>query len=165
MSLVCLGTSNASAATNQFRGVNWADARDNFQPGIIYVSGLSSSDTYASASTVTDRVVGQFRSLLGTNSTKLPINEATVSQYWSTYTGAIDMALSKWWVDACTLLGALNFSARAVARSERGSHLSTMAWFWRDARMQETYSHAKWVHAQALRPSKERSALRGVFPL
>lgn len=34
-------------------------------------------------------------SKLGANSVKLPINEATVSQYWSTYTGAIDMALSK----------------------------------------------------------------------
>jgi hypothetical protein len=84
-----------SAATNQFRGVNWADQRDNYVSGVIYVSGLSSSDNYNSASTVADRVISQFMSKLGTNSVKLPINEATVSQYWNTYTGAIDIALSK----------------------------------------------------------------------
>jgi hypothetical protein len=35
LSIVSLGTSNVSAATNQFRGVNWADSRDNFQSGVI----------------------------------------------------------------------------------------------------------------------------------
>ena len=96
-----LASSTASAATNQFRGVNWADPRDNFQSGVVYLSGLSSADTYASASAVADRVVGQFVSELGSNSVRLPINEATVSQYWSTYTGAIDMALSKGKVILC----------------------------------------------------------------
>jgi hypothetical protein len=90
-----------SAATNQIKGVNWADPGDNFQSGVIYVSGLSSSDTYASASTVADRVVGQFVSLLGSNTVRMPINEATVSSYWSTYTGAIDTALTKGKVILC----------------------------------------------------------------
>jgi len=96
-----LAASNASGATNQFRGVNWADQRDNFQTGIIYVSGISSSDTNSSAAAVADRVIGQLMSKLGSNSVRLPINEATVSQYWSTYTGAIDMALSKGNVILC----------------------------------------------------------------
>ena len=96
-----LGVSNAWAVTNQFRGVNWADQRDNFQSGVVYVSGLSSSDTYASASTVADRIISQFISKLGTNSVRMPINEATVSSYWSTYTGAIDVALSKGKVLLC----------------------------------------------------------------
>ena len=37
--------SNAWADTSQFRGVIWGDSRDNFQSGVLYVSGLSSSDT------------------------------------------------------------------------------------------------------------------------
>jgi hypothetical protein len=99
--MVLLGSAIASGATNQFRGVNWADKRDNFQSGVIYLSGLSSTDTYASASVVADRIVGQFMSKLGSNSVRLPINEATVSQYWGTYTGAIDMSLSKGRVILC----------------------------------------------------------------
>jgi hypothetical protein len=88
-------------ATGSFDGVNWADARDNFQSGVLYVSGLTSSDTYASASTVADKVISQMTSLLGSNSVRMPINEATVSSYWSTYTGAIDKALTKGKVILC----------------------------------------------------------------
>ena len=92
--LACMA-SPSHGATNQFRGVNWADKRDNFQSGVLYLSGLSSTDTYASASIVADRIIGQFMSKMGSNSVRMPINEATVSQFWGTYTGAIDMALSK----------------------------------------------------------------------
>jgi hypothetical protein len=90
-----LATPSASAATNQFRGVNWADPGDNFQSGVLYISGLSSSDTYDSALAVGNAVMSQFISKLGANAVRLPINEATVSQFWSTYTGAIDAVLSK----------------------------------------------------------------------
>jgi hypothetical protein len=93
--LAGLGASNASAATNQFRGVNWADSRDNFQSGVIYVSGLSSSDTNSSASATAASIMDQFISKLGANSVRLPINEATVSKYWSTYAGVIDTIASK----------------------------------------------------------------------
>ncbi len=86
---------DASAATNQFHGVNWADSRDNFQSGVLYISGLSSSDTYASALATGNAIMSQFMSKLGANAVRMPINEATVSTYWSTYTGAIDAVLSK----------------------------------------------------------------------
>ncbi|MCB9495985.1 MAG: cellulase [Fibrobacteria bacterium] len=89
------------AATNQFRGVNWADKRDNFQSGVLYLSGLSSTDTYASASVVAERILGQFMSKVGSNSVRMPVNEATVDQFWGTYTGAIDVALSKGRVILC----------------------------------------------------------------
>ena len=90
------------SATNQFKGVNWADPRDNFVNGNLYPSGLSSTDTYASAATVADRVVGQFVSMLGANSVRMPINEATINgSYWNTYTGAIDKALSYGTVVLC----------------------------------------------------------------
>jgi hypothetical protein len=87
--------------TGGFYGVNWADTRDNFVNGVLYLSGLSSSDTYSSASTVADTVISQMMSLLGSNSVRMPINESTVSSYWSTYTGAIDKALSKGKVILC----------------------------------------------------------------
>ncbi len=82
-------------ATDSFLGVNWACPGDNFQSGNLYLSGLSSSDTYNSAATVADRIVGQFVSKLGANSVRMPINETSVNgSYWNTYTGAIDKALS-----------------------------------------------------------------------
>jgi hypothetical protein len=86
---------STSASTSQFHGVNWADQRDNFVNGVLYVSGLGSSDTHASAATVADRVVGQMYSITGANTVRMPINEPTVSTYWSTYNGAIDTALTK----------------------------------------------------------------------
>jgi hypothetical protein len=85
----------AHASTSQLKGVNWADTRDNFVNGVLYVSGLGASDTYASASTVANQVVGQLYSITGANTVRMPINEPTVSNYWATYTGAIDTALGK----------------------------------------------------------------------
>lgn len=83
------------AATNEFRGVNWADPRDNFVSDKLVLTGMSKSDTYESASVVADRVIGQFQELLGTNSVRIPVNEATILDWWNTYTGVIDMGLSK----------------------------------------------------------------------
>lgn len=88
-------TVNSFAVTSQFRGVNWADKRDNFVSDVLVLSGMSLSDNYQSASVVADRVIGQFQELFGTNSVRIPVNEPTVSKFWDTYTGVIDMALSK----------------------------------------------------------------------
>lgn len=93
--LVLLGAAPSQAATNQFRGVNWADPRDNFNSGVLYLSGLSSSDNNASAKIVADRVISQLVSKLGINAVRLPINEATANTGWSMYTGVIDVALTK----------------------------------------------------------------------
>jgi len=90
-----VGQPQAHAATNEFRGVNWADQRDNFVNGTLYVSGLTASDTYASATTVANQVVGQMYAITGANTVRMPINEPTVANYWGTYTGAIDAALTK----------------------------------------------------------------------
>jgi hypothetical protein len=62
---------------------------------VLYPSGLGSTDTHTSAATVADRVVGQLDSITGANTVRMPINEPTVSGYWSTYTGAVDAALTK----------------------------------------------------------------------
>jgi hypothetical protein len=95
--LLTAGQHQAHAATGTagFRGVNWADQRDNFVNGVLYPSGLSSTDTYASAETVADRVIGQLYSITGANTVRIPINEPTVATDWSAYTGAIDEALTK----------------------------------------------------------------------
>lgn len=85
----------ATASTAGFKGVNWADQRDNFVNGVLYPSGLSSTDTYSSAATVAVQVVGQLYSMTGANTVRMPINEPTVSTDWSVYTGAIDAALTK----------------------------------------------------------------------
>lgn len=93
--LMTIGQHQAHASTNQLRGVNWADQRDNFVNGVLYPSGLSSSDSYSSAATVANQVVGQLYSITGANTVRIPVNEPTVSTFWGTYTGAIDAALSK----------------------------------------------------------------------
>ncbi|MGW4063434.1 RICIN domain-containing protein [Amycolatopsis sp. NPDC004747] len=85
----------AQASTAGFKGVNWADTRDNFVNGVLYVSGLTASDTHDSAAVTADQVVGQLYSITGANTVRMPINEPTVAGYWNTYTGAIDAALAK----------------------------------------------------------------------
>ncbi|MCK9183162.1 MAG: hypothetical protein M0P13_09840, partial [Fibrobacteraceae bacterium] len=95
LAITAVACLNAFAITNQFRGVNWADKRDNFVSDVLLVSGSLLTDTYESASVIAERVVGEFVRLLGTNSVRLHINEPTVSSFWSTYTGVIDVALTK----------------------------------------------------------------------
>ena len=95
LGLAFLLCANSYAVTSQFRGVNWADKRDNFVSDVLVLSGMSLSDTYESASIVAERVIGQFQELLGTNSVRIPINEPTASKFWNTYTGVIDVGLSK----------------------------------------------------------------------
>ena len=90
-----LSAVSSFAVTSQFRGVNWADKRDNFVSGVLVLSGMSLSDNYQSASVVADRVIGQFQELFGTNSVRIPVNEPTILTFWDTYTGVIDMGLSK----------------------------------------------------------------------
>lgn len=86
----------AHAATNSFRGVNWADERDNFVDGTLVLGGLSTSDSYATTQTKADRILSGFQNNLGANTVRMPVNYATVSgSYWNSYTGAIDEATGK----------------------------------------------------------------------
>ena len=81
------------AVTSQFRGVNWADKRDNFVSDVLVLSGMSLSDNYESASVVAERVIGQFQEVLGTNSVRVPVNEPTILTNFDVYSGALDVAL------------------------------------------------------------------------
>ena len=86
---------NAFAITNQFRGVNWADKRDNFVSDILVLSGLNQSYDYQSATTVAEKVIGQFQELLGTNSVRIPVNEPTILTNLDAYSGVLDVALKR----------------------------------------------------------------------
>jgi hypothetical protein len=85
----------AQAATNNFRGVNWADQGDNYQSGTLVLGGLSTSDSYATTQTKAHAIVSGFENNLGANTVRMPVNPATVAgSYWNSYTGAIDEATS-----------------------------------------------------------------------
>jgi hypothetical protein len=85
----------ALAATNQFKGVNWADTRDNYNTGWVIPDGLAASDSYSTVYSVASNIIKGFESNLGANTVRLPINEPSVSQsWWGAYRGAIDAALN-----------------------------------------------------------------------
>ncbi|MGW3569846.1 glycoside hydrolase family 5 protein [Streptomyces sp. NPDC000941] len=95
-----LAGSPASAApsgdTTQFRGVNWADPRDNFADDPVVLSGLSTSDSYDQTYAKASRIISGFRANLGANTVRLPINPYTVNgPYWKSYRGVIDAASNK----------------------------------------------------------------------
>ncbi|GLW27457.1 RICIN domain-containing protein [Actinoplanes regularis] len=86
----------AAAATSGFRGVNWADQRDNFVDDTLVLGGLSTSDSYATTQAKASAILTGFQNNLGANTVRMPVNYPTVSgSYWASYTGAIDMATSK----------------------------------------------------------------------
>src|SRR3954471_3204082 len=79
----------ASAATDTFRGVNWADARDNYVDGWVIPSGLTASDSYSTVRTRADGIISGFQQLLGANTVRLPVNPQSVnSDWWGRYKGA-----------------------------------------------------------------------------
>jgi Ricin-type beta-trefoil lectin domain/Cellulase (glycosyl hydrolase family 5) len=91
-------TPRAYAATNtaQFKGVNWADPRDNYADDAVVPSGLSTSDTYATTYAKATAVISGFQANLGANTVRLPVNPYSVNgSFWSSYTGAIDAATAK----------------------------------------------------------------------
>jgi hypothetical protein len=86
----------ALANTSQFKGVNWADPRDNFAEDALVLSGLSTSDSYSTMYTKATAIITGFQNNFGANTVRLPINPPTVNgSYWASYTGAIDAAIAK----------------------------------------------------------------------
>jgi hypothetical protein len=86
----------AFAATSAIHGVNWADPRDNFTDDAVVPSGLSTSDSYATTSTKAGHILDGFRTNLGANTVRLPINPPSVgTAWWNSYTGTIDAAVSR----------------------------------------------------------------------
>jgi Ricin-type beta-trefoil lectin domain/Cellulase (glycosyl hydrolase family 5) len=81
--------------TSAFRGVNWADPRDNYAADEVVPSGLSVQDDYATTYRKASGIVGEFRHELRANTVRLPINPASVgSAWWRSYRGAIDASVN-----------------------------------------------------------------------
>jgi hypothetical protein len=87
---------SASAATNQFQGVNWARGGDNFYGGPLVLYGLSSGDSYTTVRAKADAVLSGFQRNLGANTLRLPINTYSVgTTWWNSYIGVIDSATAR----------------------------------------------------------------------
>src|SRR5690349_8525779 len=87
--------SPAAAATNSFRGVNWADQRDNYVDGWVIPTGLAAGDSYDTVRTKADGIISGFQQQIGANTVRLPINPQSVnSDWWGRYKGAIDSSLA-----------------------------------------------------------------------
>jgi hypothetical protein len=87
------GGSGAAAST--FHGFNWAVPNDNYQDGPLYLSGLSSGQSYASVEGVASTVVSAFQNV-GASAVRVPINPQTaIGSWWPSYKGVIDEATSK----------------------------------------------------------------------
>lgn len=84
-----------TTSTINFKGLNWADPRDNFADDWLVPTGLSSADNYATTLAKSDTILTAFKQI-GTNTIRLPINPQTVLQnWWLSYTAAIDRASAK----------------------------------------------------------------------
>jgi len=90
---IAVGAGPAAAATNDFRGFNWADQRDNFVDGTLVLGGLSTSDSYATTVAKATSLLNSATTNLSTNTVRIPVNYTTVSgSYWNSYRGIIDAA-------------------------------------------------------------------------
>jgi hypothetical protein len=89
-------TAQAATNTSQFRGVNWADPRDNYANDPVVPSGLSTSDSYATTYAKATAIIKGFATNLSANTVRLPINPYSVNgSFWNSYTGAIDAATAQ----------------------------------------------------------------------
>src|SRR5579872_1897113 len=87
----------AHANTQGIRGINWADARNNFQTGWVLPSGMYAGMSGSQAYTLGQHVALACKSIHGTY-VRMPVNPPTVSSSgnnWSTYQQAINGVLSE----------------------------------------------------------------------
>lgn len=93
---VVVSSSPASAATRQFRGMNWAMLGDNFSTGPLVLHGLSQSDSNATVRAKANALYDDMAAAMGVNTVRLPINTHTVgTTWWNAYRGAIDAATER----------------------------------------------------------------------
>ena len=79
--------------TSAFRGVNWADPRDNYASDEVVPSGLDVTADYDATYATAEGIIKEFRKELRANTVRLPINPASVgTDWWESYRGAIDAA-------------------------------------------------------------------------
>jgi hypothetical protein len=106
------GATPAGAATDQFRGMNWAVLGDNFNKNPLVLQGLSQSDSNATVQATANALYDDMVAM-DVNTVRLPINTHTVgSAWWTNYRGVIDAATARgfkvilaYWEDAAAADG------------------------------------------------------------
>ncbi|MDO9375302.1 MAG: RICIN domain-containing protein [Ferruginibacter sp.] len=92
---VVASSDTVTTSTKNFKGVNWADPRDNFADDWLILSGLNAMDD----ETVMKEKAGKILSALqakGINTVRFPVNPATVLQtWWPRYSSVISAAAGK----------------------------------------------------------------------
>ena len=92
-SSTALAKGGLATNTLDFRGVNWADPRDNFASDAVVPTGLSTKDSYATTHAKASVIIDNFSVKLKANTVRLPINPSSVgTAWWRSYQGAIDAA-------------------------------------------------------------------------
>ena len=86
-----------AAETASIHCFNWADAGDNFQKGALVLTGLSANDSYATVLASSNAIISGFKTVLGANTFRMPINETTANTAttWAAYKGIFDAAISQ----------------------------------------------------------------------
>lgn len=88
-------TDTVTTSTASFKGVNWADPRDNFADDWLILSGLSATDNDEVMLSKTDSILSSFKAV-GANTVRLPVNPPTILQsYWPHYSAVIREATTK----------------------------------------------------------------------
>lgn len=81
---------------DSLRGVNWACDGDNFSDGILVLSGLTSSDSYATVTSKANAILSGIKANTGANTIRIPVNYPTATtNWWNSYAGVIDAATAK----------------------------------------------------------------------
>ncbi len=82
-----------SAMSTDFKGLNWADERDNFADDDLVLSGTTAADDAVAVAAKANTILSAFKSA-GANTVRLPVNPSTAEgNRWQTYKAAIDKAL------------------------------------------------------------------------
>jgi len=82
--------------SDSLRGVNWACDGDNFSDGILVLSGLTSSDSYATVTSKSNAILSGIQTTTGANTVRIPVNYPTATtSWWNSYMGVIDAATAK----------------------------------------------------------------------
>jgi hypothetical protein len=86
-----------AAESASFHCFNWADAGDNFQTRALLLTGLANTDSYDTVLAKSNAILSGFKTVLGANSFRIPINETTVNTAttWAAYKGIFDAAISQ----------------------------------------------------------------------
>lgn len=83
---------NGPVTSADFKGVNWADPRDNFADDALVLSGLTAGDNHGAVTSKATKILKDFQDA-GANTVRLPINPSTaLTNWWFSYKGAIDKA-------------------------------------------------------------------------